>query len=63
MSFGGITPLIPASDVEAAIEFYSKKLGFTEMWRAGEPRVQEAGVLRDAGSAIFFDAKTARSPT
>jgi len=26
MSFGGITSLIPASDVEAAIAFYSEKL-------------------------------------
>jgi catechol 2,3-dioxygenase-like lactoylglutathione lyase family enzyme len=56
VSFGGITPLIPASDVQAAIAFYTEKLGFTEMWRAGEP-VTEAGVLRDAASVIFFECK------
>ncbi len=56
VSFGGITPLIPANDVEAAIAFYTTKLGFTEMWRNGEP-VTEAGVLRDAASVIFFECK------
>ena len=56
VSFGGITPLIPAPDVEAAIAFYTQKLGFTEMWRGGEP-VKEAGVLRDAASVIFFECK------
>ena len=56
VSFGGITPLVPANDVEAAIAFYTEKLGFTEMWRAGEP-AKEGGVLRDAASVIFFECK------
>lgn len=56
VSFGGITPLVPANDVPAAIAFYTEKLGFTEMWR-GEDPVKEAGILRDAASVIFFECK------
>jgi len=56
VTFSGITPVIPAEDIETVIAFYTEKLGFTEMWRAGEP-VSEAGVLRDAASVIFFECK------
>lgn len=56
ITFGVITPLVPANDVDAAIAFYTQELGFVEMWRAGEPAT-EAGVLRDAASVIFFECK------
>jgi catechol 2,3-dioxygenase-like lactoylglutathione lyase family enzyme len=45
-TLGPITPVIPARDVAAAIEFYVARLGFTESWRRGDP-VDAAGIRRD----------------
>jgi hypothetical protein len=33
-AFIGVTPVIPAADVAAAIAFYVHQLDFTERWRS-----------------------------
>ena len=33
----GVSPLLPAADIEAAIAFYVEKLGFTLTYRDGTP--------------------------
>ncbi|MDJ0736958.1 MAG: VOC family protein [Nostocaceae cyanobacterium] len=50
---GNISPLIPAGDdVEGAIAFYEEQLGFTTIYKEGEP-VTMAIVARD-GAEIFL---------
>ncbi len=51
----GATPLFPASDLEQAIEFYEKKLGFTCAFRSGEP-ADYAGVQRDTVEIHLFQS-------
>jgi catechol 2,3-dioxygenase-like lactoylglutathione lyase family enzyme len=51
--FGEVTPVVPARDVAAALRFYVEKLGFTEVWRGGEPVTDDA-VRRGAVSVMFF---------
>lgn len=53
---GSISPLIPAgNDLEKAIEFYQQKLGFTTIFREGDP-IRMAIVKRD--SAEIFLVKS-----
>ncbi|MFB2893743.1 glyoxalase superfamily protein [Aerosakkonemataceae cyanobacterium BLCC-F50] len=50
---GSISPLIPAGDdLEKAIEFYEQKLGFTTIFREGDP-IRMAIVKRD-NAEIFL---------
>ncbi len=41
-----VNPILPASDVRAAVDFYVQKLGFQEAFSHGEPP-DYAGVTRD----------------
>ena len=41
-----VNPILPASDVRAAVDFYVQKLGFQEMFSHGEPP-NYAGVARE----------------
>ena len=43
--FVAVNPVLPASDVRAAIDFYVQKIGFTEDFCSGEP-ASYAGVSR-----------------
>nr|WP_199318592.1 VOC family protein [Leptolyngbya sp. FACHB-541] len=50
---GNISPLIPAGqDVEKAIAFYEQQLGFTTVYREGEP-VTMAIVKRDSAQIVL----------
>jgi catechol 2,3-dioxygenase-like lactoylglutathione lyase family enzyme len=51
--FLGVSPMIPARDVDEAIAFYCDSLGFTLDYRDGEP-AQFAIVARDAARLNLF---------
>jgi catechol 2,3-dioxygenase-like lactoylglutathione lyase family enzyme len=52
--FVAVTPVIPARDVAAGLAFYVEKLGFTELWRNGEPA--DGGAVRRGGVTIHLFA-------
>jgi catechol 2,3-dioxygenase-like lactoylglutathione lyase family enzyme len=50
-AFVAVTPVIPARDVEAGLAFYVEKLGFTELWRNGDPA--DSGAVQREGTREF----------
>lgn len=53
--FEAVTPRVPVQDVEAALTFYRKQLGFDLGWKWGTP-VTHANVCRDAISLDLIGA-------
>ncbi len=53
-AFIAISPVIPARDVAAGIAFYVEKLGFTELWRSGDP--PDGGAVRRGNVTIHLFA-------
>jgi uncharacterized glyoxalase superfamily protein PhnB len=50
--FGAVTPLIPVRAAGQAAAFYRDKLGFTELWRNGEPAAA-VGLRRDDAQVVL----------
>lgn len=57
--FGGVTPIIPAQDVEKTLVFYQERLGFEPILRAGEP-TNYAGARRHESEIRFFQCNDHR---
>jgi len=57
--FKEAVPVIPALDVAITVAFYEEKLGFTELFRAGDPPVY-AGLQRDGVKFHIFECMDKR---
>jgi len=60
VEFTGIFPILPAGDLEATLDYYRDRLGFSVHWRWGDPPVR-AGVRRD-GVELQLDADRGTRP-
>jgi catechol 2,3-dioxygenase-like lactoylglutathione lyase family enzyme len=52
--FSHCTPQLPVSDLEATLEYYRDKLGFTDGWKFGE---RDGGASRDDLRMLFAEDK------
>ena len=52
--FSHCTPQLPVSDLEATLEYYRDKLGFTDGWKFGE---RDGGASRDGLRMLFAEDK------
>ena len=59
ITFGTVTPLIPADDVSRSLAFYVETLGFEEAFRAGTPP-DYAGIRRGVANVHIFACKEPR---
>ena len=52
-SFGPVTPIVPAEDVDRSLAFYVEILGFEEVFRSGTP-TNYAGLRRGLATIHLF---------
>jgi catechol 2,3-dioxygenase-like lactoylglutathione lyase family enzyme len=60
--FEAITPRLPVSDVERALAFYIRQLGFTLGWKWGDP-LTHANACRDSIAVDLIASPDAQSGT
>jgi len=60
--FDAVTPRIPVADVETALDFYVRKLGFDLGWKWGSPPTH-ANVCRDSISLDLISTPPPRQGT